>query len=395
MQLLLLLIDNDFSRSCDAAFSKPPGNDRSMARHSAPLRQNACGDLHPSNIFWGGLSPHEDYRVLVLRSGHFDCILGREGDLTYGCARRCRQAFREYFDLHSLFLQLGNEKIIELVGFNPENGFVCSDEAFINHVERDAHCGAAGAFAVARLQKVKLPLLDGKFEVLHVAVVLFEQASGRTKLLIDPGHQLLQFRKRTRRSNSSNYLFALRICQKLSVEFFLASCRITSKADTCGAGLAEVAEDHLLNIDGGTEIIGDIRDSTVLSRTFVIPGTEHCIACLFKLYVGILREFFVRVRINQKLVALYYALHGFECFVAIGMRRRDLFHLDVGKLLARNIEHGCAEHLNKAVVAVVGENRIVCQLSERVDGFVVKAKVQDCVHHSRHRKLRARTHAHE
>ena len=60
----------------------------------------------------------------------------------------------------------------------------CADElAHLNARQR--------AFACAALQHVKLLILDGKFQILHLFIVSFQNSAHRAKLVIGPGHLLL------------------------------------------------------------------------------------------------------------------------------------------------------------------------------------------------------------
>ncbi|MDQ5935012.1 MAG: hypothetical protein QG574_2318, partial [Cyanobacteriota bacterium erpe_2018_sw_21hr_WHONDRS-SW48-000092_B_bin.40] len=57
--------------------------------------------------------------------------------------------------------------------------------------------------------------------------------------------------------------------------------------------------------------------------------------------------------------------------------------------LLRDVEHDIAVHLDEAAVAVPGEARIVGGFGQGLDGGVIEAKVEDGVHHARHRELGA------
>ena len=52
-----------------------------------------------------------------------DGFVGGEDDLADGRAGRCRQSGGEHFDLHALFVEARNQEVVELVGFDAEDGF--------------------------------------------------------------------------------------------------------------------------------------------------------------------------------------------------------------------------------------------------------------------------------
>ncbi len=56
---------------------------------------------------------------------------------------------------------------------------------FFDHLDGNADGGTAGALAVAGLQHVELAILDGEFEVLHVAVVLLQAGGDLAQLVVD------------------------------------------------------------------------------------------------------------------------------------------------------------------------------------------------------------------
>jgi hypothetical protein len=60
------------------------------------------------------------------------------------------------------------------------------------------------------------------------------------------------------------------------------------------------------------------------------------------------------------------------------------------EVVAVNVEHGLAEHLDQPPVGVPREPLVARLLGEAVDRLIRQADVQDGVHHSRHRELGAR-----
>jgi hypothetical protein len=79
----------------------------------------------------------------------------------------------------------------------------------VDHVGGDPEGRRAGALAVARLQGVEGAVLDGKLQVLHVAVVLFEPRADLLELVVDRRHEVLQFLDVVGRSEAGHHVLAL------------------------------------------------------------------------------------------------------------------------------------------------------------------------------------------
>ena len=63
------------------------------------------------------------------------------------------------------------QKLVERQRIDAQHRFVLRDQPFVGELDRDAQCGLGGALARAGLQHPQLALLDGEFEILHVAVM--------------------------------------------------------------------------------------------------------------------------------------------------------------------------------------------------------------------------------
>ena len=90
---------------------------------------------------------------------------------------------------------LGIERRVQQAGRAPSDrrGATASclvDQAFARHVDRHLERGLGGALARAGLQHPQLALLDGELDVLHVAVMLFEQVEHARQFGIGPASPL-------------------------------------------------------------------------------------------------------------------------------------------------------------------------------------------------------------
>ena len=177
-----------------------------------------------------------------------------------------------------------------MVRFDAEDCFFLGDEPFVHHLNRDAYGRQSGALAIAGLQHVKLAVLNGELEILHVFVVLFQPRCDFPQLVVDIGHDFLQFEDRHWSAHARDDVLALRVHQEFAVKLFRAGCRIAREAHARSAGVAEVAVDHCLHVDRGAEHVVDIIDAAIVLGAIVLPGAEHGIARHHQLFARVLRE---------------------------------------------------------------------------------------------------------
>src|SRR5271156_4022844 len=141
--------------------------------------EDALGDGHAANIFGAGLAADENNLGSAL--GHlFGFVCGEDG-LAAGCAGDGGDAGGEAA-LGEIGAKLrgvkdGIEETLDVFTLDALDGLLFGDEAFLDHVYGDAEGSGWGALAGARLEDVELPFFDGELDVLHFAVMPFEQAA--------------------------------------------------------------------------------------------------------------------------------------------------------------------------------------------------------------------------
>jgi hypothetical protein len=109
------------------------------------------------------------------------------------------------------------------------------------------------ALARTGLQHPQLAVLDGEFQVLHVAVMVFEPVEDGDQLGKGIRHQLFQRRPvgcrprcgsflgdRLRGADAGHHVLALRVDEKLAVEFLCAGRWIAGERHTGGGLVAEL-----------------------------------------------------------------------------------------------------------------------------------------------------------
>ncbi len=84
--------------------------------------------------------------------------------------------------------------------------------------------------------------------------------------------------------------------------------------------------------------------------------------------------------------AAHHFLHIIGIKIGVAGDALFLFHRVqlTGKMLALHFHHNAGEHLNKAAVGVVGEALVAGEFGQAFNSHIVKAQVEDGVHHARH-----------
>jgi hypothetical protein len=94
--------------------------------------------------------------------------------------------------LDRLRSKIGVSKLAELVGGNAGDRLLPGDELFLHHLDRDAHGGDAGPFAVAGLEHEELAVFHRELEVLHLAEMLFQRGADVFQFAVGLGHFFLE-----------------------------------------------------------------------------------------------------------------------------------------------------------------------------------------------------------
>ena len=191
-------------------------------------------------------------------------------------------------------------------------------------------------------------------------------------------------------------VLALGVHQELAVETGLAGRGVAGERHTGTGVLALVAEDHLLHVDSGADVVRDPVRAPVDLGARGVPRVEDGAHRAGELAAGVLREptHLLGVDLLVGLDQLGEILGG-----EVGVAGDIAPSLEVGELLLEPIVldpvDDLAVHLDQAPVRVGGEARVARALGEPLHGVVVEPEVQDRVHHPRHRDRRARAHRYE
>ena len=269
-----------------------------------------------------------------------------------------------------------------------------AQQALADGVDGEAHGGLRGTLGVARLQHVQAAFLDRELGVLHVAVVALELAQDLDQLGMDRRHHIGELGQLLRVAHAGDDVLALGVDQEVARGLGRARDLIAAEGDAGPGGVALVAVDHLLHVDGGAPVVGDVVDAPVGDRAVAAPGVEHGEDRLAQLLDGLLRELLAGLLAEQMLVDLGQLAQRVD--VEVGVERDAAPLLQRGDLgldaIARHAAHDVREHLQEAPVGVPGEALVAGCAGEPAHGAVVEAQVEDRVHHPRHRLARPRAH---
>jgi len=236
-------------------------------------------------------------------------------------------------------------------------------------------------------------VLNGELHILHIAEVVLQTGCDLNKLIVHLRHLLVQVADGRRGADTSNDVLALCIDQVLAHQLLSAGGGVTGECNTGTGTITGVAESHLLDVDSGAPLVGDLVHLAVDVCTGVVPAAEDSLDSLDQLITGILGERLALVLLIDLLEdadQLFQVLSG---QVHVVLDTLDLFHLidlDLEQAL-RDHHDDVGEHLHETAIAVVCKAGVVGLLGQALNSLVVQAQVQDGVHHAGHGLTRAGT----
>ena len=284
------------------------------------------------------------------------------------------------------------QELVELVGIDPRDRLLTGDQTLVDHLRSDAQGSRGSSLARSRLQEVERSLLDRELDVLQVAVVPLEAPERLDELLERLRHALAHPVDRLRSADARDDVLALRVREKLAVEQPFARGRVPREADAGARASAAIPEDHLDDVHGGAEVVGNVVRAAVHLRARRVPRVEDRPVSAAQLVAGILRELAagpLLVDGRERGDELAQILDG-EVDVLVDAPRR----LEVGERLLEALPvdpvDDLAVHLDEPAIRIEGEALVSGRRREPLRGDVVQAEVEDRVHHPGHRDRRTR-----
>ena len=387
---LCFLVDLDLvviAAAGDTAGAHTTGNNSCVAGHAAADGQDALRDLHAHDILGAGLQTDQNDLLHLAGLDHLLCLFSSKDDLAAGrTGRSCQTLADDLGGLQGSGVELGMQQGIQLLGLHAQDSFLLGNHALVHQITCDLQSSLSGTLAVTGLQHVQMAVLDGELHILHIAEVVLQTGCDLNELIVHLRHLILQMADGRRSAHAGHNVLALCIDQVLAHQLLSAGGGVTGECNAGAGAVARVAECHLLNVDCGAPLVGDLVHLTVDVCTGVIPAAEDGLDSLDQLIAGILRE-------GTAFVLLVDLLEGADQFLQVissqvhvvldALGFLHLVDLDLEQAL-RDHHNDVGEHLHEAAVAVVSEAGVAGLFSQTLNSLVVQAQVQDGVHHAGH-----------
>ena len=189
-----------------------------------------------------------------------------------------------------------------------------------------------------------------------------------------------------RSAHAGNNVLALCIDQVLAHQLLSAGGGVTGKCNAGAGTVAGVTKCHLLHVDSGAPLVGDLVHLTINVGTGVVPAAEHSLDSLDQLITGILGEGTTFVVLVDLLEDADQFLQVVSSQVHVVLDALGFLHLvDLHLEQALGDHHDdVSEHLHKTAVAVVCKAGVAGLLCQTLNSLVVQTQVQDGVHHAGH-----------
>ena len=321
--------------------------------------------------------------------GTRDGVVAREHDLAHGgTGAGIKTAGESLVLLGGVKLRV--QELVELRGIDTAHGLFACDQAFLDHFDSDAQGGGGGALAHACLEHPELALLDGELDIAHIAVMILERQEHALELLTCglEARGGLEVSDRLGVADASDNVLALGVNQKVTVELLGAIGRVAREGNARRRGLALITKGHGLNVDGGTELVGNTMLLAVDARTLVHPAAKDGLDGKAQLKLRVVRE--DGLAIDNLELGVKGGLdvlgedppEGLDELLQILGRKLgvDADASDQACLGQRVLEqvgvdahNDVGEHLDKAAVAIPGKTRVLSLGDEPLNGVVVEA----------------------
>ena len=283
--------------------------------------------------------------------GQGDAGVGGRRDLPRRQARRSRQARRQHRCVH-VWAGRDLRRIGEQRCDPRDRGLLREREVrLVRHLDRHPQCRLRTALANPTLEQPESAAFERELDVAEVGVVTLE-GDGMTLQLSPNGRQAnREIAERLSPMGAGDDILPLRIEDDIAIDPRRAGDRVPSEQHAAAGIGAPVPEDHGLDHRAGAQVLRDALPLPVGFRPVAVPGPEH------------------RLGRGAQLCPRVVGYGGHSDNIAI--------------------------HRVKPAPAVRGEIDAPGCLGQARLRSVVEPKVQDRVHHPRHRHGRPRAHRHE
>ena len=386
------------TRAANADLAHLTRDQRGMRTDTSFRREDAFGSNHAAQVFGRGFGADE-HNFFAPGGGGVRAI-GVEIHFSGGRARAGGQTFRDDpRSLLGLCFKDGREKLVKLIRGVASDGGLPVNEFLPGHIHGELERRHRRALAVAGLEHEHLAVLNREFEVLHFLEVCFQSLADVVEFGVGGGHFPAELRDGFGRAHARDDVLTLRVDEKFAVEFLHPVGGVAREGDSGAGGVTRVAINHRLHVDGRSPLGRDAVLAAIHDGAVVHPGAEHGAGGAPELLPRILREFLSRTLLDQ-------GLETRDEFLLVGGGQLRVFNIRVILLMLESVDDDfkrlmvlvpgllhshddIAIHLHETTIAVPGEAFVLRGLDQRQHGSVVKAEVENGVHHARHGITRA------
>ena len=285
-ELLVILVHLDVAAAGYAAGTHTTSNDRCVRGHTATNGEDTLSSLHTGDVLGRGLKTNENNLLAALSPSN--CVVSGEYDLTASSAGRCTEtATHRSSSLESLSVELGVKESVKVSGVDHKNGLLLALHALVNEVASDLKSSLSGSLTVSGLEHIELLVLNGELHILHIAIMLFENAADLNELSVSCGELLCHHFYLHGGSDACNNVLALCVYKELTHKLLLTRSRVSGECNARTAIVTHITECHCLYVYCGTPRVGNIVVTSVNVRSGVVPRTEYSLDSAHKLLLGI------------------------------------------------------------------------------------------------------------
>jgi len=225
-----------------------------------------------------------------------------------------------------------------------------------------------------------------KLHVLHISVVVLQNAAHFLELCKCFWELGFHFCDVHRGTNAGNYVFALCVGQEFAEQTLCTSSRVTGKGNTSTAVVAHVTECHALYVNSSTPRIRDIVITTIYVCSRVVPAAEYSLDGTHQLFLRIRREVCTDLFLifSLELVCQFLQIVSSQFYVLCDASVRLHLIDELFKVLLADFHNNVGVHLDESSVAVPCPSRIAGLGCDGFYYFFVQTEVQDGIHHTRH-----------
>src|SRR4030095_11024233 len=111
--------------------------------------------------------------------------------------------------IFALLIEDRSQELIELIRLDAQQRFFFINYSLFNHIDGNPNRRETRTFSVASLEHPELAVFNGKFDVLHVAVVLLERFADTLQFARSVGHDVSKLSDRLWCANTRNHVLPL------------------------------------------------------------------------------------------------------------------------------------------------------------------------------------------